>query len=259
MSLARGAFVQLQVVHALVMRETRTRFGAHQLGYLWALLEPVLWIATFYALFSLAERSAPSGMTVASFLATGLIPYQLFREVISRVVVAVNANRGLLFYPQVRPLDLAVARVLLETATWISVFAILVSAEALYRGTLRVDNLLMVLFGFGLSAWLGGALGMILGALSLYLPSIEKFSGALIRPLFWLSGVFFTANAVPPKMLEVIRYNPVLHCIELVRDGWFPEYTSLHVDVTYPVAVGLVLALFGMIFERASRVRIELT
>lgn len=259
MSLAKGAFIQLQVAHALVMRETRTRFGANQLGYVWALVEPLLWIGTFFALFALTERSAPSGMTVVSFLVTGLVPYQLFREVSSRVVVAVDANRGLLFYPQVRPLDLVLARVVLETATWLSVFAVLMGAEALHAGVLRVDNLLMVLAGFALCAWLGGALGMILGALSLYVRSVEKVAGVLIRPIFWLSGIFYTANDVPPGLLEIIRYNPVLHCVELVRDGWFAEYTSLHVDVTYPVAVGLLLALLGLIFERASRVRIELT
>ncbi len=259
MSLARGAFIQMQVAHALVMRETRTRFGAHQVGYLWALLEPLLWVATFYALFTLADRSPPSGMTVASFLVTGLVPYQLFREVTTRVVVAVEANRGLLFYPQVRPLDLVLARVVLETATWASVFAILMSAEALYVGALRIDSLLMVLSGFALCAWLGGALGMILGALSLYMRAVEKLSSALIRPLFWLSGVFYTANDVPPSFLAIIRHNPVLHCVELVRDGWFTQYSSLHVQPTYPVAVGLVLLLLGLAFERASRVRIELT
>ena len=43
----RGSLTQLQVVHALLLRETKTRFGANQLGYLWALIEPSLVIAMF--------------------------------------------------------------------------------------------------------------------------------------------------------------------------------------------------------------------
>ena len=33
-----GLVVQLQVIHALIMREIKTRFGTHRLGYVWALL-----------------------------------------------------------------------------------------------------------------------------------------------------------------------------------------------------------------------------
>ena len=40
--LLRGLWLSAEVVHALVLRETRTRFGGHKLGYAWALLEPIL-------------------------------------------------------------------------------------------------------------------------------------------------------------------------------------------------------------------------
>ena len=35
---------QVRVIQALIIRETRTRFGEARLGYGWALLEPVLHI-----------------------------------------------------------------------------------------------------------------------------------------------------------------------------------------------------------------------
>lgn len=259
MSVARGLFVQVQVAHALILRETRTRFGANQLGFLWALLEPVLFIGTFYVLFSFSERSAPSGMTMGAFMVTGLIPYSIFRETSNRVAVATSSNRGLLFYPQVKPLDLVVARVVLEVMTWTLVFAILVSAEALILGHLQIDSLLLVFCGFALCSLLGGALGMLLGILSLYMASMERLSGALLRPMFWLSGIFYTANGVPMNVLGVIKYNPVLHCVELVRDGWFPAYHSRHVEPLFPLTVGLLLLLLALILERTSRAKVQLT
>ncbi len=259
MSLKRGLFIQLQVAHALVLRETRTRFGAHRLGYLWALLEPLLWMGTFFAIFALTERSAPTGMDIVGFLVTGLVPYQLFRETSSRVTLAVNSNKGLLFYPQVQPLDLMVSRVVLEGATSLSVFGLIMSAEAIWLGHLRLDNLLMVLSGFFLALSLGGTLGMVLASLALYFPSLEKFTGALLRPLFWLSAIFYTANDVPMQLLEVIRYNPLLHCIEMVRDGWYPEYTAKHLTIWFPALVTLILLFFGLVFERAARTKIQLS
>jgi capsular polysaccharide transport system permease protein len=62
MSLARGAFIQLQVVHALVLRETRTKFGEHQLGYLWAVLEPLFWVLTFWGMYVVIGRPVSPGL-----------------------------------------------------------------------------------------------------------------------------------------------------------------------------------------------------
>jgi len=258
-SLARGLFVQLQVAQALIIRETRTRFGANQLGFLWALLEPVLFVGTFYVLFALSERSPPSGMTLGAFMVTGLIPYSIFRETSSRVAVAVSSNRGLLFYPQVKPLDLVIARVVLEMMTWTLVFVVLVGAEAMVIGDLQIDSLLPVYWGFALCSLLGGALGMLLGTLSLYMSSMERLSGALLRPMFWLSGIFYTANDVPMSILGIIKFNPVLHCVEMVRDGWFPAYDSRHLEAYYPLSVGLLLLLLALIMERTSRAKVQLT
>ena len=34
-SLRRSATIQLRVIHALVMREVLTRYGRHNIGFLW--------------------------------------------------------------------------------------------------------------------------------------------------------------------------------------------------------------------------------
>lgn len=259
MNAGKALFVQAQVVHALILRETRTRFGANQLGFLWAVIEPCLFVGTFLVMFSLTERSAPAGMTLFGFMVTGVIPYFLFRETSTRVAVAVSSNKGLLFYPQVRPLDLITARVILEFVTSILVLGILMGAEALWTARGELQNPLGVLCGLVLAAGLGGALGAILGALSLYFPSLERVTGALMRPFFWLSGVFFTANDVPLTLLNFIKFNPVLHCVEQVRDGWYYGYESQHLEVSYPLFWTLILTLFALLFERATRTRIQLT
>lgn len=259
MNAGQAIAVQSQVVHALILRETRTRFGTHQLGFLWAFIEPVLFILTFLTLFMLTERSAPAGMSIFGFMVTGVIPYFLFREASSRVALAVSSNKGLLFYPQVRPLDLVVARTILEFATYFLVLCILMGGEALWVGRLELEDPLSVITGLTLAGGLGAAFGAILGSLSIYFPALERLNGALLRPFFWLSGVFFTANDVPLALLEYIKWNPVLHCVEQVRDGWFYSYESNHLEVAYPLSWVLGLSLFALLFERATRTRIQLT
>src|SRR5688572_4796922 len=76
-TLRRGFATQLDVVNALILRETRTRFGRNQLGYVWALIEPIVVILTFYLVLELAGRRHPPGMTMFAFVATGVLPYTL--------------------------------------------------------------------------------------------------------------------------------------------------------------------------------------
>jgi tetratricopeptide (TPR) repeat protein len=67
---------QWRVVHALIVRETRTRFGDSTLGYGWALLEPILHILTLSLFFAvLMHGRPPIGTQFFIFYYTGLIRY----------------------------------------------------------------------------------------------------------------------------------------------------------------------------------------
>ena len=67
---------QARIVHALIIRETRTRFGDSRLGYGWALIEPILHIVLLSAVFSaLMHGTPPIGTHFFVFYYTGLVRY----------------------------------------------------------------------------------------------------------------------------------------------------------------------------------------
>ena len=250
---------QLQIVHALVLRETRTRFGRHRLGYLWALLEPLIFIATFGTMYLLLERPMPAGLPVVPFLATGFLPFLVFSRIMGQTMNAISGNKGLLFYPDVRPLDLVIARVVLEIATYLMVFGIIIGGVSLYEGHFRVDNILVALTGFGLAAGLGAGLGLVFCGLTTFSTTVERLVGPITRPLFWVSALFFSTNELPTDARDVLLVNPLLHAIELTRDGWFTGYRVPEVNVLYPAAWMLVFLYFGLTLERVARRRLEMT
>jgi capsular polysaccharide transport system permease protein len=258
-TLLRGAEVQLRVIGALALRETRTRFGGHVLGYAWALAEPLFWIATFYGLFYLVDRTAPERLDIVPFLATGIVPYELVMKTQDRDSNAIAGNKALLFYPQVQPLDLVYARVALELATYTLILAIILGTNALVDGTLDIASIPLLVAGLALSAALGGALGLVLCSLQLMFPTVERMKGPLMRPLFWVSGIFFTAHMMPSRLRDVILWNPVLHCVEMVRAGWFVGYRADHVQPGYVLGWIVALLFVGLTLERSVRHRIEVT
>ena len=257
--LLEGLTLRVQVIHALILRETRTRYGRYRLGYVWALLDPLLFVGMFSAVFYLFDRRLPYGMDAVSFIATGIIPYQLFTTTTGQAVQAINANRGLLFYSQVQPLDLVAARVLLEFATTAVVFVIIMGSSVLLGITrAELHNPLMLMEGFVLGAALGGSVGLVFCGLAVLVPSVEKIYPPILRPLFWISGIFFAAEELPSQFLNVLMYNPLLHVIELIRAGWFASYRGDYADAGYVAAFIFVLLFFGLTLERVARRHLEL-
>lgn len=257
--LLRGLAIQKRVINAIILREVRTRFGRHRLGYLWAFAESLFWVLTFAGIYHFMGRTAPSGMDMFGFLATGIVTFVLFRSTAMRCQASILGNRPLLFFPQVRPVDIVLARSALEAVTVLTVFVGLLSANALLVGYLDPANLLAVVTGLAAAWLLGLGLGTSLMGLSVFFPITDQLVPIVMRPMFILSGLFFAANELPPEVRDILLYNPVLHAVETVRGGWFVGYDARHVDGFYLGCWILGLLYFGLLLERFARRRLELT
>ncbi len=252
-----AAATQGRVVHALMLRETKSRFGRQKLGYLWALLEPTAFVALFAIMFSYARQSAPSGMPVVPFMITGIAPFMLFRNTMTQTMGAIETNRVLLAFPQIKLLDLVLARALLEIATLTVVFFLILAGAHALGYTIKIENPLLVLFALGCLAVTGFGLGAVFAALAPFVRSMPQivsiFAG---RPLFFVSGLFFTAEMMPTGVREFLLLNPILHMIEWLRSAFFVEFESRHASVEFALAGALVSAFLGLVMLRGLGKRI---
>ncbi|MCP5156302.1 MAG: ABC transporter permease [Ectothiorhodospiraceae bacterium] len=256
-TLIEALTMQGRVIQALIMREMKTRFGRQRLGYAWALIEPLIYVAIFMALYSFRGREAPSGIPILPFLVTGVMPFMLFRNMVTRTLGALLSNRALLYFPQVTPFDLVVARALLEIGTAAFVFAIFMVAAQLSDQSLRVERPLDVVVWFAVGSLVGFGLGTIFSTLGPLFASIERLvPTVLLRPLFFTSGLFFTAEMIPAGVRDFALLNPMLHVTELVRSALFVGFESEYADPAYPIQTALVLTFIGLTMQRAMRKRV---
>lgn len=248
----RALVVQLRVIHALMLRETKTRYGKHKLGYLWALFEPVLQVLVFVMIFTMGGHKTVSGMPLILFILTGVTPFLLFRNTMQQGLNAIDANRALLTFPQVKTFDLIVARALLEVATMIVVSVILLLAVAAMDMPVKIENPLLVIAALLLLALTGFGLGMTFASLTPLFPSINQIVQAVLgRPLFFTSGLFFTAEVIPQYGRDILLINPLLHMIEMLRSAFFYEFQSDYASPSYAVATTLVCVCTGLVMHRA--------
>lgn len=255
MELMHALRVQGRVISALTLRETRTRYGNSKLGFFWALFEPFAHITVFVIIFSSMGRAVPVGESMGVFMLTGIVPYLLYNNIVSGVMGGLEANKPLLGYPQVMPMDITISRVLIESATLLIVMLFFVGVAIYFGISIKIDNFLQILRPVILLILLGTGIGLINAAILPHFPSYRSIFTALSRPLYFMSGIFFTADFLSPEIYELIDFNPLLHLIEWFRVGFYPSFDSNLYDPSYAVSVCVGIFMLGLIVERLNSKR----
>ena len=251
--LLEGFRVQKRVVWALMLRETKTLFGKHKLGYLWAVINAVFQIGTFWAIREFAGFRPPHGMSTSVFLLSGFIPWFIFSNAVTNGMSAIWANRSLLTYPQLFPLDPLIARVWLQSAMQILVFIILLVTSWGIGQQVSIVNPHAILLAFFYAILLGFGGGALCSGLNLMWPTTGQLVPMLLRILFFTSGLFFSVIDLPEKAQAILFYNPVTHIIEYMRNGFVGGYARHYVSLPYLSAFTLALLVVGLLIERYSR------
>src|SRR5437763_409307 len=113
-SLSAGWRIQRRVIGALMIRELVTRFGRENIGFLWMMVEPLLFAIFVGLLWRLAKGPEDHGISVFAFVATGYIPLVLFRNSVTRSIRLFYVNSSLMYHRQIKVVDFVFVRVLIE-------------------------------------------------------------------------------------------------------------------------------------------------
>lgn len=243
----RPRFQMGRTVMALMLREMSTTYGRSAGGYAWAFLEPILGVALLSILFSMAFRTPPIGDNFPLFYASGYLPFTMFNGLSQKIARSVQFSRPFMGYPCVTFVDTLVARLLLNMLTDMVVLGVVLIGILLVfdlpfwmdLGNLGLTVLLVTLFSAGV------------GTLNCFLmtsfPVYERIWSILTRPLFLISGIFFTFESMPPQIQDILWYNPLVHLIGMTRQSLYPTYGGEYLSPGYVALIGLITLFFGLL------------
>lgn len=255
-SLAKGWDIQARVIKALMLRELLTRFGRENIGFLWIMVEPLLFALLVGFLWRAMKGSAEFGVDIIAFVVTGYIPLVLFRSCVQRGVNIFTANGSLMYHRQISILDLALVRFLIELIG--HMMAYLFVALALYAfGLFPYPHDL----GFMLLGWLYYsiftlAIILIVAPLSETSEVLEKIIPVITYIMIPFSGAFYFVGSLYTTAAEVVLYSPLVHGMEMMRYGVFGPSINPQYDFIYPLGVSLPLMAVGLLLCRIIRKRL---
>ena len=234
------------VIFALFTREIRTGFN-DRLGISWAIIQPVLFILVLSFIRGRMDGGETHGIPTFVFMAYGLILIQLFLQTFQAASKSIKKNKPLFAFRQVQPISAIIATGLFEIL--VKIFVVLTLGLAMYflgmelamEKPLYILAILIGLWLFSLS------FGLMFGLAGLFIPEIAKIETMLTRPLFFISGVFFSLQDVPRQYWYLLDWNPILHAIELARFSAYSVYGSEGVSASFFGLVVLTTLFFSLL------------
>lgn len=223
----------------LIRREVR-RFMA-----VWTqtLLAPLVTAGLFLLIFNLAigpRRGDVMGVSFMHFIAPGILMMTViqnaFANVSSSIVISkVQGNIVDTLMPPLSPLEMVIGYLAGGIGRGVFI-AVAIGASMLVFLGIGVQHPVLALAFVALGSALMGGLGIIAGVFANKFDQMAAITNFIVTPLAFLSGTFYSVEALPPVLSAITHLNPIFYLIDGLR------YSVIGVSDSNPF-LGLVVCI----------------
>ncbi len=190
------------------------------------LLAPLVTGGLFLLIFTIAigpRRGDVMGVPFVEFLAPGILMMTViqnaFANTSSSVVISkVQGNIVDTLMPPLSALELLIGYLAGGIARGVLVALALGVGLWLVLGIVPQHPLVFLVFVV-LGAGLLGGLGLVAGIYSEKFDQMAAITNFIVTPLAFLSGTFYSVEALPPVLNQITHFNPIFYLIDGVRFG----------------------------------------
>lgn len=243
------------VIFAIFVREIKSKFS-DKFGIAWSVISPVAFIFMLSYIRGRMDGGETHGISTFWFMVYGMMLVQFLLGLVESVSNAIQKNKPLYAFRQVQPISSIIAIAGLELLIKLFVvMTILIIAYYLRIETHIADPLAILLII--IRVWLiATSLGILVSLAKCYVPEVGKLQSLAMRPIFFISGIFFSLQDIPQEYWPYLTWNPLLHAVELSRFAAYPQYgdagvSYLFLDIATIVSVFFALACYQISWKQA--------
>lgn len=214
------------------------------LGFVWWILEPLLYLAAFYLIFEVVMKRGGEGFV--GFLLCGLVFWRWFDNSIKKMSVSIISNASLLNQVHVPKAVFPLIDFLSNIFRFLFVALVFLGFVFFYQGHVLVSWWLLPVLLLVQGIFISGV-GLFLAAIVPIVPDLKKVIDNVLMLMFYLSGIFFDVSKVGGIQGDLLMLNPMavlLHSYrQILLDGLLPDWRRLGVIVV----VGFILLCFSLV------------
>lgn len=243
----------------MVWKELRARYRNAMMGFLWAILQPVMMMAILTFVFGymlrgvVASRGLATERSYAVFLLCGLVPWQFLAVALACGTNSLLESQELIkkvhFPREVVPLA-AVANCLVNLVIG---FATLLVVMVVLEGFSSIGVcILYTPFIFAIQFFMVVGLALLLSSMNAHYRDVGYFTDVALAFGFYATPVFYPLPTnLHPLLQRLYMLNPMAHLVTAYRTALLDNRTPSLEHLAYPAAVAAAVLLVGAyVFRR---------
>ena len=211
----RELWAHREVLANLARRELKAKYKSTVLGVAWSMLNPALYLAVFYVVFTYFLRTGVENFT--AYLLSGLLPWTLFSTGFQASTTSVLGSSNLVTKVAFPHETLPLASIRAQTVNFFYQFLVLVAFMVAFghpifhRGTVLLPVALVVLLTFT------AAIGFATATWNVRYRDTGHLVELLVLAWFWLTPIVYPTALVRenlgPTGFQMYLLNPVANVV----------------------------------------------
>ena len=234
--------------------EMMKRYAGSFLGFAWAFLNPLLFLAVYIFLYLVVFKTTWPDMTNVGytvFVLAGLVPFLSFMEVANGSVQLIRSNihlvKNLVFPVALIPIRMAFIG-LITQLVGLTMLLVL----ALIDGQISW-NILILPFLVIVQFLLLVGIAFLCSGFGLLLPDFSYFLGSFLMLMLFLTPIGFKPGMVSGPIEAIVVLNPFTYMVNAFRSAFMGQHGIDLVSIGVFTAISLSMFILGSIFFRRLR------
>jgi len=202
----------------LVKRNITARYKRSLLGIGWTLLDPLLTMVIMAIVYSALFRTRIEGFPV--FLLCGIVVWTYFSQASEQAMADIMYSGTLLGKVYLPKSVFAVSAIGTGLTNFLISLIPLAVFVLVYQRPITLALLFLPVAILIISAFTLG-LGLLMSTFAIFFGDMVNVFSFILRLLFYISGIFYYTEFLPPVLAWVVRITPTYHMIRLFRDPVF--------------------------------------
>ncbi|HEV1997207.1 MAG TPA: ABC transporter permease [Candidatus Dormibacteraeota bacterium] len=245
-----------ELLRMLVVKELKVKYKASAIGLFWSLLNPLLLMLVYTAIFGTVFHSRPQ---YPVFILSGLLAWNFFGLTLPSATVSLVGNSNLIrktrFPTALLPLSTVLAGFINFLISLVLLFGLLV----VYRHPVGWSVVLLPVLLLAQLAFTAG-LGLLLGAVNVFFRDVEHFLSIILTLWFFATPIIYPVEAVQgnPVARLVLAVNPMAWLVSAYQKIFYHSTWPDAVPTWGFILLSVALLLLGFtVFVRLSRRFVE--
>jgi lipopolysaccharide transport system permease protein len=241
-----------ELFYFFTWRDIKIKYKQTVLGFLWAVLQPLLMMTIFTLFFGKALNIPSQNLPYPVYVFSGLLIWNMFSAGLTNASGSMVNNASIIkkiYFPR---LIIPVSSILVALFDFLMAFVLLLGILLFYRQPVSMVAVILwpVAIVITIIATLG--LGSLLAALNVKYRDFRYVIPFLVQILFFLTPIIYPISLLKYPILQyMLVCSPMYAAVELFRyplTGIMPDVSFLLISLTS----GLVLLLLGVIYFKRT-------